>query len=116
MYAYRRYVRRVTDASLRLRVLTIFLKKYIAPRFAYTITDEQAELLAGLILWITVCKAAEHYDLFPNGHYEIEMIDGECIGRFEANLLFSQRRVFRSVEAVVGDIETLLSHCGTDRL
>lgn len=68
------------------------------------------------VLWITVHKAVEHYDLFPNGQYEIETIDGEYIVRFEADLLFSQRRDSRSVEAVVGDIKTLLDHCATDRL
>lgn len=68
------------------------------------------------VLWRIVQEAVDRYDLFPNGQYEIETIDGEYLVRFEANLLFSRRRDSRPVEAVVGDIETLLNHCGTDRL
>lgn len=68
------------------------------------------------VLWRTVRKAVERYDLFPNGQYEIETIDGEYIVRSKADLLFSRRRDSRSVEAVVSDIETLLGHCRTDRL
>lgn len=68
------------------------------------------------VLWRTVRNAVERYDLFPNGHYEIETTDEEHIVTFEANLLFSRRRDSRPVEAIVGDIETLLNHCGTDWL
>lgn len=50
-------------------------------------------------------KAVERYDPFPNGQYEIETIDGEYIVRSEANLLFSQCRDSRSVEAVIGDMD-----------
>lgn len=68
------------------------------------------------VLWRTVHKTVKSYDLFPNGQYEVETTHGEHIVRIEANLLFSRRRDSRPVEAVVSDIETLLDHCGMDRL
>ncbi|MFC7009729.1 hypothetical protein [Halalkalicoccus salilacus] len=68
------------------------------------------------VLWRMAYKAVECHDFFPNGHYEIETTDEEHRVRFEANLLFSRRRDSHPVEAVVDDIETLLGHCGTDRL
>ena len=68
------------------------------------------------VLWRMVDKAVERYDLFPNGQYEIETTDEKHSVWFEANLLFSRRRDSRPVEAVVGDIETLLGHCRMDRL
>lgn len=54
--------------------------------------------------------AVEQDDLFPNGRYEIHRMRGvdRFTVEFTATLLFSQRRDSRSVEAVVGDIKTLL--------
>ncbi|MFC7008505.1 hypothetical protein [Halalkalicoccus salilacus] len=68
------------------------------------------------VVWRMVHEAVERYDLFPNGQYEIETIDEKHSVRFEANLLFSRHRDSRPVEAVIGDIETLLGHCRMDRL
>lgn len=68
------------------------------------------------VLWRAVQKTVERSDLFPDGQYEVETTHGEHLVRVEANLLFSRRRDSRSVKAVVSDIETLLGHCGTDRL
>ena len=54
--------------------------------------------------------AVERHGLFPNGRYEIHRarLDDEFTVEFAANFLFSQRRDSRPVEAVVGDIKTLL--------